>query len=150
MSQVHSEFEFLFTPDSQRCFAFVGFTGTVAKVDVTTGKFLRALDMSPYDDGGTSPSFPPDQYSGSVVGSGEFLFADFGGSKHGGPTPGGIWKYGSNLSEPIQLLRVPEDESSRIHALCFAGDRVYVVKTDQEMSQLALYDGEQLIDIQFL
>ncbi|MFM9960236.1 MAG: SUMF1/EgtB/PvdO family nonheme iron enzyme [Planctomycetaceae bacterium] len=141
----NTDWEFAFSPDEQRCFVHRGTLGMIAEVDLKSGMSIREVDMSPSDDGPTSPHFAPTWYRGSLVKPNEYLLADFGGTKRGPPSTGGIWKFGSDMAAPQRLLTMPEGPA-RVHALAFGRDELFVAKFSGASSSLATFDGQRLVD----
>ena len=139
------DWEFVFTPDEQRCFTHRGTMGMIAEVDLKTGLTIRTVDMSPSDDSPTSPYFAPAWYRGTLVRPNEYLFADFGGTKRGPPSTGGLWKFGSDMVAPERLLAMPAG-GSLVHALAFGRDQVFVATVKGSSGSLATFDGRQLVE----
>ncbi|MCX7422871.1 MAG: SUMF1/EgtB/PvdO family nonheme iron enzyme [Planctomycetia bacterium] len=141
----NGDWEFVLTPDEQRCFTHRGTMGMIAEVDLKTGLAIREVDMSPSDDGPTSQNFAPSWYRGALIKPNEYLFADFGGQKRGPPSSGGIWKFGSDMAAPERLLTMPTGDS-RVHALAFGRDQLFVAKVNGKSGSLATFDGKQLVE----
>ena len=141
----NGDWEFVFTPDEQRCFTHRGTMGVIAEVDLKTGLAIREVDMSPSDDGPTSPHFAPSWYRGTLIKPNEYLFADFGGQKRGPPSTGGIWKFGSDQPAPERVLTMPEG-AARVHSLTFGRDQLFVAKASGKSGSLATFDGQQLVE----
>jgi hypothetical protein len=123
-------FEFVFTSDASRLFFHAGYRGTIVELDLADNTRLRTADMTPGNDGPTSPFYPPPWYRGSVVGPNEYLFADFGGDG-----PGGIWKFGSEMEAPSPLLRMV-DGPARVFGLAFGTDAVFVLIREENEGRL--------------
>ena len=140
-----ADWEFVFTPDEQRCFTHRGTMGMIAEVDLKTGMSIREVDMSPSDDGPTSPYFAPAWYRGLLVRPNEYLFADFGTTKRKPPSTGGIWKFGSGMAAPERLLTMPEG-GSVVHALAFGRDQLFVATVKGNSGSLMTFDGRQLVE----
>lgn len=141
----NTDWEFVFSPDEQRCFVHRGTMGMIAEVDLKTGMSIREIDMSPSDDGPSSPYFAPAWYRGTLVQPNEYLFADFGTTKRRPPSTGGIWKFGSDMAAPERLLTMPEG-GSVVHALAFGRDQLFVATVKGNLGSLTTFDGRQLVE----
>lgn len=118
-------FGFAFNPRNQRMFYFRSFRGTVVEHDLAEKQEIRRLDISPIDDDATSPMFPPIGFQGFPVESGEFMFADFGNRG-----AGGIWKYGSAMEKPQQVIGDVDGRKQKFTALAFGNHTLFAIRHD--------------------